>query len=147
MRRMMVKISLSRSLLTIMLVTYLPTALMNIINQATNYIQVEGKYELVITVNITCMMVLASVYLSVSASLPSTQSIKPVEIWLLVNLSYPFFVIIANIVKQVIFCTLPGLLTSSSPSFLSLPKSLSTETCPGNKADKSSIEIQDKDKS
>ena len=47
------------------------------------------------------MMVLASVYLSVSASLPSTQSIKPVEIWLLFNLAYPFLVIIANIIKQV----------------------------------------------
>ena len=47
------------------------------------------------------MMVLASVYLSVSTSLPNTQSIKPVEIWLLFNLAYPFLVIIANIIKQV----------------------------------------------
>ena len=61
----------------------------------------EQKYELIITVNITCMMVLASVYLSVSASLPTTQSIKPVEIWLLFNLAYPFLVIMANIIKQV----------------------------------------------
>ena len=61
----------------------------------------EQKYELIITVNITCMMVLASVYLSVSASLPSTQTIKPVEIWLLFNLAYPFLVIMANIIKQV----------------------------------------------
>ena len=83
------------------MVTYLPTILMNLINQATSYLHGPGKYSLVITVNITCMMVLTSVYLSVSTSLPNTQSIKPVEIWLLFNLAYPFLVIIANIIKQV----------------------------------------------
>ena len=47
------------------------------------------------------MMVLASVYLSVSNSLPSTPVIKPIEVWLLYNLAYPFFVIIINVVLQV----------------------------------------------
>ena len=47
------------------------------------------------------MMVLASVYLSVSSSLPGTPDIKPVEVWLLFNLAYPFMVIISNIVLQV----------------------------------------------
>ena len=70
-------------------------------SKATNYIQAEEKHDLIITVNITCMMVLASVYLSVSSSLPNTQSIKPVEIWLLYNLAFPFLVIMANIIKQV----------------------------------------------
>ena len=59
------------------------------------------QYELIIQVNITCMMVLASVYLSVSSSLPGTPDIKPVEVWLLFNLAYPFMVIISNIVLQV----------------------------------------------
>ena len=97
-----ISVSLGRKILNIVMVTYLPTILMNIINQATNYITGEDKFSMIYTINITCMMVLASVYLSVSASLPSTQSIKPVEIWLLFNLSYPFFVIIANIIKQVL---------------------------------------------
>ena len=52
-------------------------------------------------VNITVMMVLTSVYLSVSASLPSTPAIKPVELWLLASLSYPFFIIMAAIADQV----------------------------------------------
>ena len=47
------------------------------------------------------MMVLASVYLSVSSSLPSTASIKPVEVWLLVNLFYPLQVILTNVILQV----------------------------------------------
>ena len=48
------------------------------------------------------MMVLASVYLSVSSSLASTPNIKPVEIWLLFNLSYPFLVILVNVIIQVV---------------------------------------------
>ena len=83
------------------MVTYLPTILMNVCNQALNYIEGETKYDLIIAVNITCMMVLTSVYLSVSTSLPSTSNIKPVEIWLLFNLAYPFLVILVNVAIQV----------------------------------------------
>ena len=83
------------------MVTYLPTILMNIINQATIYIVGEGKYTLILELNITSLMVLASIYLSVSSSLPSTPSIKPVEIWLLFNLAFPFMVIITNVILQV----------------------------------------------
>ena len=90
-------IKLERSILSIIMVTYLPTILMNILNQATNYLSGDSKYDLVITVNITSMMVLASIYLSVSTSLPDTPSIKPVETWLLFNLAYPFLVILINI--------------------------------------------------
>ena len=61
----------------------------------------DSKFDLVYTINITSMMVLASIYLSVSTSLPSTPTIKPVEVWLLFNLFYPFMVIIVNILLQV----------------------------------------------
>ena len=54
-----------------------------------------------IEVNITCMMVLASVYISVSSSLPLMAGLKYVEIWLLFNLAYPVMVIIVNIFLQV----------------------------------------------
>merc|ERR1712142_1115964 len=82
------------------MVTYIPTILMNMINQGTVYLRRNDSYELLITVNITCMMVLASVYLSVSSSLPSTPNIKPVELWLLFNLAYPFFITITAIIHQ-----------------------------------------------
>ena len=47
------------------------------------------------------MMVLASVYISVSSSLPVTAGIKYVEVWLLFNLAYPVLVILVNIVLKV----------------------------------------------
>ena len=82
-------------------VTYLSTILMNIINQATNYISGEDKYSLIYSINITCMMVLASVYISVSENLPVSFNIKPIEQWLLFNLFWPFLIIIFNILLQV----------------------------------------------
>ena len=97
-------IVLSRKFLSMFMVTYLPTILMNMINQATNYIKMsstDDKYSMIYAINITCMMVLASIYLSVSASLPTTSDIKPVEVWLLFNLAYPLIVMLTNIVLQV----------------------------------------------
>ena len=47
------------------------------------------------------MMVLASIYLYVSGSLPTTSAIKPVEIWLIFNLIYPCFIILSNVLLQV----------------------------------------------
>ena len=102
--RNMTKITmvLTRKFTSIFMVTYLPTCLMNMINQATNFITGEDKYSMIYTINITCMMVLTSIYLSVSASLPVTVDIKPVEIWLLFNLSYPFITILVNVLLQVL---------------------------------------------
>ena len=96
-----VRLVLSRKFYSIFMVTYLPTILMNIVNQATNYITGDDKFSMIYTVNMTCMMVLASIYLSVSSSLPSTANIKPVEVWLLFNLAYPVMVIIVNVLLQV----------------------------------------------
>ena len=93
-------VNLKYRFFSIFMVTYLPTILINIINQATNYITGDSKYDLIITVNMTSMMVLASIYLSVSTALPNTHSIKPVEEWLLFNLAYPFLVILVNVVLQ-----------------------------------------------
>ena len=98
-----VTVMLRRNLLSVITVSFLPPLLMNIINQASVYLKGESKYDLIITVNITIMMVLASVYLSVSSSLPNTPNIKPVELWLLFNLTYPFFVIIVTVIIQVNF--------------------------------------------
>ena len=76
---------------------------MNMINQASNYITGNTRFDLVYTINITCMMVLASVYLSVSASLPTTSDIKPIEIWLQFLRIYVF-----TIIKES-FCVFPFL--------------------------------------
>ena len=86
---------------SVLTVSYVPSLLMNTINQASVFIKGENKYDLSLTINITIMMVLASIYLSVSSSLPETANIKPVEIWLLFNLIYNFCLIITLVIMQV----------------------------------------------
>ena len=91
---LMFSVQLQRNILRIFFITYMPTILMNLINQATNYI--DNHFDLLLTINITCMMVLASVYVSVSNNLPLTAEIKYVEIWLLFNLAYPVLVVLSE---------------------------------------------------
>ena len=91
-----VEIKLGRQIGSILLSTYLPTILMNLINQATNYFEGEDLFGDIIAINLTCMMVLSAMYISVSGSLPTTASIKYIEIWLLFNLIYPFLIILAQ---------------------------------------------------
>ena len=50
--KMIVDFYMTRSLFTVFMVTYLPTVLMNVMNQAVVYIRMENKFELIISVNI-----------------------------------------------------------------------------------------------
>ena len=97
-----VTVRMSRNLLSVIIITFSPPFLMNVLNQASVYLKGDSKYDLIITVNITIMMVLASIYVSVSGSLQSTPHIKPVELYLVFNLLYPFLVIIVTVARQVI---------------------------------------------
>ena len=50
----MISLHFYRNFLSIFMVVYLPTILMNTINQATNYIPTSDKYELIYTINSNC---------------------------------------------------------------------------------------------
>ena len=97
----MIEVELGRDFTSIFTITYLPTILMNIINQATNYLDNTEHLELIITVNITSLMVLSALYISVSNSLPATSDIKHVDIWLLFSLFIPFCFVLLNILMYV----------------------------------------------
>ena len=58
-----VNMRLTRKIGSIFMVIYLPLILMNILNQASFYLTTEDRYQMVINVNITCLLALASVYL------------------------------------------------------------------------------------
>ena len=96
-----VNMGLRRRIMSIFMVIYLPLIIMNILNQASFYLTTEDKYQMVINVNITCLLALASVYLAVASSLPSTSDIKPVEHFLIYNLLYPFLTILLAVIIQV----------------------------------------------
>ena len=72
------------------LTVYIPTLLLIIISHMTNYFK-PFFFEAVVTVNLTVMLVLATMFISVSDNLPKTSYIKMVDVWLIFNLMIPFF--------------------------------------------------------
>merc|ERR1712013_553587 len=82
-------IFLGRRLLSILTTVYIPTILLNIIGHITNYFK-PFYFESAIAVNLTVMLVLTSMFISVVAGLPVTSYIKMIDIWLLFNLTIPF---------------------------------------------------------
>ena len=69
---------------------FLPTILLNIIGHSTNYFK-PFFFEAIVTVNLTVLLVLATMFISVSENLPKTSYIKMVDVWLIFNLMIPFF--------------------------------------------------------
>ena len=68
---------------------------MNVIGFATNFFK-EFFFEAVITVNLTSMLVLSTMFISISNNLPKTSYMKMVDVWLLFNLLYPFIVVLIH---------------------------------------------------
>ena len=61
---------------------YLPTILILCIVYATNFFK-EFFFEAVVTVNLTALLVLTTLFIGVSESLPPTAYVKMVDIWLI----------------------------------------------------------------
>ena len=80
----------TRRLLGTILTVYIPTLLLITISHMTNYFK-PFFFEAVVTVNLTVMLVLATMFISVSENLPKTSYIKMVDVWLIFNLMIPFF--------------------------------------------------------
>ena len=80
---------LGRRLLGVILTAYTPTVLLNVIGHSANYFK-SFFFEAVVTVNLTCMMVLATMFISISNELPKTAYIKMMDYWLVFNLLLPF---------------------------------------------------------
>ena len=86
---LVVEIWLGRRLLSVITTVYTPTVLLNVIGHITHYFK-PFFFESALAVNLTVMLVLTSMLISVVESLPQTAYIKMVEIWLIFNLLLPF---------------------------------------------------------
>merc|ERR1712098_449521 len=62
---------------------------------ATNLFK-EFFFEAVITVNLTSMLVLTTIFIDVSNNLPQTSYMKMIDVWLLFNLILPFLVVLIH---------------------------------------------------
>ena len=68
---------------------------MNIIGHSTNFFK-DFFFEAVITVNLTVMLVLVTMFISVSNNLPTTAYVKMIDIWLIFNLTIPFIEVLLH---------------------------------------------------
>ena len=84
-----VSVTLGRLLLGTILTTYIPTIILVIISHNASFFK-PFFFESAISVNVTTMLVLVTLFLSVSGSLPTTSYIKMVDVWFIFNLMVPF---------------------------------------------------------
>lgn len=84
-----IKIILKRRINNAVLTIYLPTFLILIIVYATNFFK-DFFFEAVVTVNLTSLLVLTNLFISVSQSLPPTAYVKMVDVWLIFAQMVPF---------------------------------------------------------
>ena len=82
-------INLKRKIQTEMLTTYLPTLLLLAISYATIYFKPE-YFEASLTVNLTIMLVMTTIFTSKIQELPPTSDTKMIDFWLIFCLLVPF---------------------------------------------------------
>ena len=88
-------IYLKRRVQNELLTTYLPTLLILVIVYTTNFFK-PFFFEAVISVNLTALLVLTTLFISVSSSLPTTAYIKMIDIWLIFAQLIPFFEVLLH---------------------------------------------------
>ena len=70
-----------RKVTTEMMTTYLPTALLLLIAYSTTFFK-PCFFEAALSVNLTTMLVMTTIFISKMESLPPTSDIKMIDIWL-----------------------------------------------------------------
>ena len=93
------KVTLGRRLLGTILTVFLPTILMNVVGHASNYFK-PFFFEAVVSVNLTVMLVLTTMFTNLSSQLPKTSYVKMIDIWLIFNLIIPFLEVLLYTYKD-----------------------------------------------
>ena len=94
-QQLIVEITLGRQLLGTILNVFIPTIVLNLISYTTNFYK-DDFFETVIAINLTTMLVIVTLFVSVSENLPPTSYMKMMDIWLLFNLFVPFLLILIH---------------------------------------------------
>ena len=82
-------IELKRKIQTELLTTYLPTLLLLTVSYATTFFK-PIYFEASLTVNLTIMLVMTTIFTSKIEELPPTSDTKMIDIWLIFCLLVPF---------------------------------------------------------
>ena len=86
---MQMTLVLKRKIMNEMMTTYLPTFLLMIITYATTFFK-PIYFEAALSVNLTTMLVMTTIFIGVMDSLPTTAYVKMIDIWLIFCQLVPF---------------------------------------------------------
>ena len=81
--------SMKRKITSEMMTTYFPSLLLIAITFATTFFK-PFFFEAALSVNLTTMLVMTTIFISKMESLPPTSDIKMIDIWLILCQIYPF---------------------------------------------------------
>ena len=93
-----------RRIMNAILTIYLPTILVLCIVYATNFFK-EFFFEAIVTVNLTALLVLTTLFISVSSALPSTAYVKMVDVWLIFAQLVPWVEVDFRVRVRVLDCS------------------------------------------
>ena len=85
----MMVIKLKRKIMSEMMTTYLPSMLLMMITYATTFFK-PLLIEAALSVNLTTMLVMTTIFMSKMEGLPPTSDIKMIDIWLILCQLVPF---------------------------------------------------------
>lgn len=90
---------------------YLPTAMICAIAFCTNFYQNE-YFEAAVVVNLTSLLCILSLFVSVNSSLPKTAGLKLVDLWFIVSMFVPFIEVFLLTIMEKIRLQSSGILGS-----------------------------------
>ena len=82
-------LTLQRKIINEMMTTYLPSILLMLITWATTFFK-PYFFEAALSVNLTTMLVMTTIFISVMQMLPATAYVKMVDVWLIFGQLVPF---------------------------------------------------------
>ena len=91
------KITMKRKIMSEMMTTYFPSLLLMMITYATTFFK-PFFFEAALTVNLTNMLVMTTIFISVMEKLPQTSYPKMIDIWLIFCQLVPFAEVIFEFV-------------------------------------------------
>ena len=83
------KITMKRKIMSEMMTTYFPSLLLMMITYATTFFK-PFFFEAALSVNLTTMLVMTTIFISKMEGLPPTSDIKMIDIWLILCQLVPF---------------------------------------------------------
>ena len=103
-QQVVMAIVLKRKVVTELLTTYLPTILLLLITLVTIFFD-KDLFGDVITVNLTIMLVMTTIFTSKIEELPPTSDMKFIDIWLIFCLVVPFLEVILRTAIECVNCS------------------------------------------